>query len=282
MNRASCHLCAALCLTGCDDPLKPAELIEEARVLGVRVSTAEGAASLPPAATARAEVLLADAEGPLTARLAYRLCVAADSQRGVPRCVGASIAEGVADRGADGVDFQLPASLAADQRLALLGVGCTQSEPALAEAPLDWACSGGEPPLGFSFDVWSQSPELQNQNPNLDELRVTVAGALVPHEDPQVPPSCEPSAVELSAGETHRLELELGESVREDGEALQLSHFSTRGDYERHYSFVSAGARPTIALSWKAPRESTPVKQYLVVRDGRGGVGWAAWSFCVR
>ncbi|HEY6077826.1 MAG TPA: hypothetical protein VIW29_03445 [Polyangiaceae bacterium] len=282
MKRRVWQLCGALCLWGCDDPLKPAQLIEGPRVLGARVSTETGEASLEPGAGAQAEVLLAGPEGPLAARFAYRLCEATGSARGVPDCVGESLAEGVAEAGAPELAFELPVSLGEGVRLALLGVACPIGEPDLPADPLEWRCSGAARQLRFSFDLWTRSSELTNQNPDLSELTLTISGEPVLLEDQQAAPSCAGGALELSSGTPHRVELQLGGAVREPGEALQLSHFSTRGDFENHYSFVSGEQAPTIALTWNAPRGEGPVKQYLVVRDGRGGVSWATWSFCIR
>jgi hypothetical protein len=273
---------AALCLMGCDDPLKPAQLIEEPRVLGVRVTSERGEANPEPGAMAHAEVLLAGSEGPQAAPFAYRVCVATDSSRGVPRCSGASLAEGVTDARAAELAFELPGSLEAGARLALLGVACPQGEPRLGAEPLEWGCSDAGRPLRFSFDFWTRSPERAQRNPDLGELTVTIGGEPVLLENPLAAPSCAAGGLQLAAAASHGVELDLGEAAREPGEELQLSHFSTRGDYERHYDFVTEGQAPIAALTWEAPPTAGPVKQYLVVRDGRGGVSWATWSLCVR
>lgn len=267
-------------LLSCEDPLKPAQRIDEARVLAARVSTATDDASLVPGEGAEAEALLAGPEGPLTARLAYRVCPAAESQRGVPYCAGDVIAAGTIDA-AGPVAFELPPTLEGGARLALLGAACLDGEPALSDAPLDWSCSGGAEPLGFTFDAYTLDATPQ-ANPDLAGLSVKLAQTSVELSPASAAATCDAGAPELAAGETHVVELELGDGAREPRETLQLSHFSTRGDFERHFSFVEPEQEPRISLTWKAPNEAGPVKQYLVVRDGRGGVSWATWNFCVR
>lgn len=268
-------------LLGCEDPLKPAQRIDEPRVLAARVSTATGDASLVPGEPAEVEALLAGPEGPLVARLAYRVCVAAESQRGVPYCAGDAIAAGTTDPGAGAVAFDVPATLVGGVRLALLGAACLDGEPELGDAPLGWSCSSGAEPLGFTFDAYTLASAPQ-ANPDLAGLSVKVAQTGVELSPASTAAACDVGAAELAAGETHVVELDLGEAAREPDETLQLSHFSTRGDFERHFSFVEPQAEPRVSLTWKAPSEAGPVKQYLVVRDGHGGVSWATWNYCVR
>jgi hypothetical protein len=268
-------------LVGCEDPLKPAQRIDEPRVLAARVSTASGDARLVPGEGAEAEALLAGHDGPLTARLAYRLCLAAESQRGVPYCAGAAIGAATADPGAGPVAFDLPPTLEGGSRLALLGVACLEGEPELAGAPLDWRCSGGAPPLAFTFDAYTRDSAPQ-ANPDLARLSVKVAELGVELSPASKAADCAADAPAVVAGQIHVVALELGRAAREPEETLQLSHFSTRGDFERHFSFVEPEQEPRISLTWQAPSAAGPVKQYLVVRDGRGGVSWATWNFCVR
>jgi hypothetical protein len=266
---------------GCEDPLKPAQRIDDPRILAARVSTATGDARLVPGEGAEAEALLAGPEGPLTARLAYRVCPAAASQRGVPYCAGDPIATGTTDADAGAVAFALPPSLGSGARLAFLGAACLDGEPDLGDTPLGWSCSRGGQPLGFTFDAYTLESAPQ-ANPDLTSMSVKVAQASVELSPSSTAATCDPGAPELAAGETHVVELELGDTAREPQETLQLSHFSTRGDFERHFSFVAPEQEPRVSLTWQAPSEAGPIKQYLVVRDGRGGVSWVTWSYCVR
>lgn len=278
-----------LILAGCEDPLKNAQSIEEPRVLGVRVATVDDQASIAGGEDALFEVLLADSEGTLDARVAYTLCEAADAARGVPVCEGEVLAEASAPLNAEPIAVALPDTLSSTASLALLGVACLRGEPRLPKDPLKWDCPGAEPPLRFSFDVRPSSTRFTNQNPDLSALQVAVGGVDVPLDDLRAAPSCAAEAPEVQRNEVHEVEIALGRGARETGndveglgEALQVSHFSTEGMFERQYSFVAIEAAPRVTLEWEAPAGREAVKQYLVVRDGRGGVAWASWSFCAR
>ncbi len=280
MRNSEIFLVAGL-LLACEDPLKPAERIDDPRVLAARVSTATGDASLVPGESAEAELLLAGPQGPLTARVAYRLCAAAESQRGVPYCAEEPFAAGVTDPGVGAAAFDLPPTLRGGVRLALLGAACLDGDPELGETPLDWSCTNGTEPLGFTFDAYTLGTTPQ-ANPDLNALSVKVAQTNLELSPASTAATCDAGTLKVAAGETHVVDLDLGEAAREPQETLQLSHFSTRGKFERHFSFVGPEQAPRVALKWQVPRETGPLKQYLVVRDGRGGVSWATWNFCVR
>lgn len=284
MTRAGSWAIAAcaLWLVACEDPLKQAQLLEEPRVLGVRVATADDHASLLPGQPATFEVLLAGPDGSAGGRLAYRMCEAAASVRGVPFCAAAPFAEGSADLDAAAVSLEIP-TLAADARLALLGAACSTGEPELDDDPLRWACSDGTEPLRFSFDARAAGDAFVNLNPDLSALRVLVDGAEVPLDTPAAPASCDATTPSVDARATHDVSFELGEGARDDdAESLQLSHVATAGEYARTFSFVEPGAELKAHVAWQAPAADTPAKHYVVVRDGRGGVSWATFSVCVR
>lgn len=273
---------------GCADPLKEAQRLEEPRVLGVRVATPTDQASLNPGEGATFEVLLAGPTGGLTARLAYELCEAAESTHGVPFCAGPVFAQGTVST-AGPTAFEVPAATKQEARLALLGAVCFDSEPRLSPKPLDWSCSGAESPLGLSFDATTSGNTFVNANPDLSELSVTIGGLSIPLEAAETAPACADGTPELSAG-PHDVRMQLGEGAsdpRTDGgqgssEALQLSQFSTRGKFASQFGFVDPGQEPAATLEWDGSGVSGPVKQYLVVRDGRGGVSWASWTLCLR
>ena len=272
-----------LLLAACEDPLKKAQVLEEPRVLGVRVATSDDQASLLPGQAASFELLLAGADGSASGRVAYRFCEAAASVRGVPYCAAAPFAEGRADLDGSPIAAPLPESLAADARLALLGVVCSTGEPELADEPTDSRCSDGADPLRFSFDARTAGDALVNLNPDLSQLEVLVGGVPVPLDAPDAAASCDDAAPSVDAGATRDVVLELGGAARDDDdESLQLSHFATAGEYGRTFSFVEPGAALRARVEWQPPSAGTPVKHYLVVRDGRGGVAWASFSLCVR
>lgn len=281
-------VCAVLGVSACADPLKPAQLLEEPRVLGVRVAGADGQTSLNPGQSATFEVLLAGPQPSLEARLAYQWCRAAGSTRGVPFCEAAPFAQDTTDLDQSAISFPLPSDLDAGAHLALLGVACLASEPELADSPLDWRCADQQTPLRFSFDARASDEHSTNENPDLSGLTLAIDGSDVPLDSPDAPGGCDAGSPVLAAGASHRVELRLGARARELGDAtsasesLQLSHFTTSGAFERQYSFVEGDQPCEATLSWRAPAGETDVKQYLVVRDSRGGVSWVSWSLCTR
>lgn len=280
MKNAYTLLGLALTTLACEDALEPAQRIDQPRMLGVRVSTERGEASLVAGEAASLEFLLAGPDGPQPARIAYRFCEAASSERGVPYCEQEPWAEGVADVADGPVALDVPAALGPGVRLALLGVACVEGEPTLAETALDYGCSGETDPLRFSFDAWTleDAPQL---NPDLTGLVVTLADQSVELSGADVTATCDEVVPVLAAARSHTLTIELGASAITTNE-LQISLFSTRGKLERQFSFVAVEQEPRVVLTWQAPPEAGPVKQYLVARDGVGGVSWATWNVCVR
>jgi hypothetical protein len=268
--------------SGCEDALKTAQDLREPRVLAVKLSTAGDEASLRPGQAVDVELLLAGPDGPFQARVAYELCEAAESMRGVPYCLAAPFARAVVDAGPPST-IDVPDEIAAAARIALRGVACTSGEPALeAEDPLLWSCSAEDAPLRFSLDAWPATAAFTNHHPDLAELRVTLDGVDLALEGTDAAPSCDSAAASFGTDRRLTLALQLGDGAREVDETLQLSHFSTGGSFERQYSFVAPEGAASAALSFRTPASGGAVKQYLVLRDGRGGVGWASWSICVR
>jgi hypothetical protein len=276
------HILLGLALTAlaCEDALEPAQRIDRPRVLGVRVSTERGEASLVPGEPASLEFLLAGPEGPQPARIAYRFCEAASSERGVPYCAQEPWAEDVTDRVDEAVALEVPAALGPGTRLALLGVACTEGAPTLADSSLDYGCTGEAAPLRFSFDAWTLD-STPRPNPDLTGLVVTLDDESAELSGAEVTPTCDDATPALAAAQSHTLAIDLGAAALSADE-LQVSHFSTRGKLERQFSFVAQEQAPSVVLTWQAPAEPGPVKQYLVARDGAGGVSWATWNVCVR
>lgn len=288
----SVGLLVLLPLWSCADPLKEAQTLEEPRVLGVRLATAGDQASPQPGESAAFEVLLAGPTGTLDARLAYQVCQAQSSTRGVPFCASPAFAEDTVDLDGTAIPITVPSDLASGAPLVLLAVACRTSQPQLSEFALDWGCAGGEPALRFSFDARVGSSNFSNQNPDLSDLSISLDGADMPLDELRAAASCDGTAPLVAASAAHRVTITLGANARERAadddssegalEALQLSHFSTGGSFERQFSFIEGELEPEITLTWRAPPAGAAVKQYLVVRDGRGGVSWASWNLCTR
>ena len=274
----------ALCLlAACEDPLKQAQVLEEPRVLGVRVATSDDHSSLLPGEPALLEVLAAGPDGAVSARLAYRLCEAADSVRGVPYCAAAPFAEAKDDLDGSPIEAVLPEWLEPDARLALLGAVCLTGEPELGDDSTASSCADGTEPLRFSFDARMTGDDFANLNPDLSALEVLVDGVMVPLYTPDAQPACDETTSRIDANTAHDIVFALGDAARDDvNESLQLSHVATAGEYARTFSFVEPSKPLHASVEWQSPAVDTPVRHYVVVRDGRGGVSWATFSLCVR
>lgn len=282
-NRTICIAIGLLLLTGCEDPLKRAQQIEEPRVLGARLTDGENRASLTPGQPAALEVLLAGPAGPVAdAGLTFELCEAAATERGVPTCSRAAFASGIGTIEDDAIALDVPGDARAGAQVVVLGVVCTSGVPEPDGEKGGVRCSGAESPLPFSLDATIAKDENSNRNPDLSELSVTVHGTPIPLEAPFASPGCV-NTPRFAAGRKLEVTLDLGEASREplafgQVEALQLSHFSTTGRYERQYSFMRGGAA-SVRVTFESPRSGAS-KHYLVVRDERGGVSWASFSLC--
>lgn len=279
--RSMAGVCLAALLGGCGDPLKDAQRIEESRVLAVQIEGPGGTATPSAGEDATVRFLLAGPDGPEPAQVAYRVCEAADSARGVPYCVGDTLAEGVLRAGSSvpELDFTLPLDATPESRLAVLGVVCVKGDPSLGIDPEDFTCSGGNRPLRLSFDAYVGGSE-RNRNPDLSQLSVVISGQAVSLSDPDAHPSCDEGTVMVGAGESHQVVVSLGSESREDDEWLQVSHFATRGKFERQYTVIEPGESASATLDWKAPDVGVASAHYLVVRDGLGGVAFATWHVC--
>jgi hypothetical protein len=282
MKYASFPLLSLLLTSACEDPLKHGQRLEEPRVLGARVVSETGEASLTPGAGATVELLAAGPEGPIDARLAFEFCEAAASDRGVPYCARPAFAEGVVDTLSVPIAVSVPEDVPVGARLAFLGAACEAGNPVLDGAPLGWSCSADREPLRLSFDAYTRTQSFGHQNPDLSGLLLEIAGGEIPLDDPRSPPSCSGGVPSVAARAEERVRWHLGESARETGESLQISHFSTAGHFERQQSFVDELEEPEVGLAWETPAAEVAAKLYLVVRDGRGGVSWATASVCAR
>lgn len=266
---------------GCGEPLKDAQKIEEPRTLAVQIEAEDGSATPGAGEEATARIVFAGTRGPEEVSVAYRICEAADSARGVPYCKGPIYEEGSLDEvdALAEIAFSVPSSSTAGTRFAVLGVACLTSAPRLAADPNDWSCEGPETPLAFSFDA-RVGGEERNKNPDFSELVIDVDGTYVEAESVSKAPSCAAGMPQVKVGTKTAVTIDYGPLVREDGEWLQTSHFATSGEYERQFTILEPDEDPTTEIEWKAGSAGAS-KHYLVVRDGLGGVSFATFSVCV-
>ena len=125
------------------------------------------------------------------------------------------------------------------------------------------------------------SENERNENPDLTQGAVEMSGTSIPLDEVAAAPSCDAEVASVAADETHDLLIELGSAALESGEQLQVSLFSTDGHLERQFTFVDEG-QTSFSIQFEAGTSEEAVKQYLVVRDLRGGVSWVSWNFCQR
>lgn len=278
-------------LSGCGDPLKYGQELQDARVLGVRVvSDAEGLASLIPGQEAQFSVLLAGPEGPFEARVGYEVCLTEPTDRGVPLC-GEVYAQGTTGLAAlPEMSATLPEAAAPGAKVAVLGVACQSGDPRLAPEPLYWSCSDGAEPLNFSFDAQVLAPGRDNHAPSFSGLVIQMGERPAVPQPVDTPADCSDETLVFAADTDVPLELYFGESVREafddelDGptlETIQVSHFATVGRFERQFSILDPNEEARTVVNFRTPAEPGPAKIYAVVRDDFGGVDWLSLNVCV-
>ncbi len=286
-------------IAGCDDPLKPVDIIQEPRVLAARMEV-EGAPerqSPAPGEAARVRWLLAAPDGDAEAGFALVACPSLPLGRNDVSCTGSAFASVASAPSATPVfDFSVPSDVDVSRsaRAALLGVLCPGASGQLeAEA---FSCASGEAlPVRLDFEL--ASAERSNLNPSFTPDSLSFAGAPWPE---QALPSgdCRGSGLrELSASSGEQtLRVTLPPSAREElvqlssadpaRETLTLSHFASAGDLSSAFSVIPSNAEALSAeLRWAPPGDAvasgTLVHFWFVVRDGRAGSDFTERAVCV-
>ncbi len=288
--------------TGCGDPIKEAQRIEELRVLGARLEVADAPerATPEPGETATATWLLADPTAlPPNVIWSMRVCIAEDSSYGVPLCRDEafdSAEQGEPSSAAPSLTFEVPSQdeLAGSQRLAVLAVFCDGGTLDIADDFLRSTCKGAGVVQRASFDVFVAEADSHNSNPDVSGATLELDGE--PWDGTPDSPACgSDDLMTLRAdGSKHRVTLTLPEGARENRErelddvqreSLQISQLATLGVFERRFSGITPEDDDLrIDVSWKAPgevAEPTVASFYFVVRDDRGGTSWLTRSACV-
>jgi hypothetical protein len=284
--------------TGCGDPIKDAQQIEELRVLGGRAEV-EGdsdRATPAPGETASVSFLVADPGGVSPDTVwSLAVCVAVETNYGVPSCRDELIA--TAEQETLGtaiptIDFVVPdeAALGDAESLAVLGVIC-DGGTASAEAFGEAGCGAGQVTQRVSMEVFVGGGDAENHNPDLADSALFVDDEL--WESALDCSMAEARSVSAD-GKEHRVTLELTEAARElqtrtlddvSVESLQISHFATGGFLERRFSNVAPETSDfSQELTWSAPKEARQgdeVSFFFVVRDQRGGISWLTRTLCL-
>jgi hypothetical protein len=279
------------CVTGCDEPISPLELIDKTRVLAARVEVAGDSTRAAPLPGEDVVVRWLVVAPDPNAAFAYRLsaCVAKDAATDLPSCDGeplgsAESLEPVPEL--PSITFSAPADAFGDERLAVLGGVCAAGEA--LEGATGLACAGGAAEavsLDFSMDDGSHP----NTNPAFVDVLVdgTSLAADATGTDCTTLPT-------VAAGK-HRLSAELAPNSRDPlepanagdptRESLLLSYFVTFGELDHAFTAIDAGSNATGgSVLWTAPPHGTDptfARLYFVVRDGRGGSDFTERRVCV-
>ena len=287
-------LTMAVCVSGCDDPLKSVELVQEPRVLGARVEVTDdpGRAAPAPGETATATFLLAAPELATSLGFALLACPAAARQGSRSACSGEPFAQILSENGqapSASLSFDVPADLDPQGRVTLLGIICPDGTPSADGSRCDGADPGTavqlELELARDGDV-NLNPELQAGSVAFDDAEWTELAA--------VDGACSGLGFpEVAVGSKHSLTVSLDESDRDEvphpseldpaRESLQLSHFISAGDITRAFETIAWDSDElTRKTSWVAPQAPGLVKFWFVLRDFRGGGAFAERAVCVQ
>ncbi len=306
MNRLSRMLSFALAapilaaISGCDEPLERAQLIQNVRVLGARVEVAGDPERTAPAPgeTINVRWLVAAPSPAPVIGWSFFACLSGEVNAGVGHCDAepfALRASPAPSSDAPNFDLELPSDvdLAQMASLNLFGLVCPDTQP--TGDPLTPVCEGGERGTRVASSLELSRDDQDNHNPNFAPDAVTFDGASWSAPDTAVDP-CQPGAgLRVSAG-NHRVELFAGDLAREplpkaiesdpDRESLLFSHFSSAGELNRPFSSVLPETeRAEVSVDWIAAEPAAaagdPVYFWFVLRDLRGGASFQARQLCV-
>lgn len=295
---AYCALLLAA-LSGCDDPLKPVDTIEEPRVLGARVEVEgdPGRTSPNPGETVHVTWLVAGPEGDPLSGFGLAACSAAPRRRGSTECQGQPFAFGSAEPTSDRprFDFTVPTELdpSANPLLAVLGSLCPGATGSVDETGA--SCDGGAE-LRVSLDFLLATAEDINQNPDFPVDSLTLDGAPWPLSPtasepcqgqglPELPYSKSEHTFGIALPESARQPLVQKSSADPTRESLQLSHFASSGDLSSAFSqLIASDPANSVSVRWTAPSDVPAggrlVRFWFVARDGRGGSDFTERALC--
>jgi hypothetical protein len=279
---------------GCDEPLKPVELVVEPRVLGGRVEVEGDPGRAAPASgeSATATFLLAAPELEPSLGFAFAVCLAAPRQGSRSACVDAPFAQVSRENGQEAmprIAFDVPAAFDPAGRLAVLGIICPDGSPR-ADGQ---SCDGPTPGTPLELELELSREGDVNENPELQPDSIAFDSDVWP-ELPAVDGDCSGLGfVEVAVGSKHVITVALDESDRDplprptkldpSRESLQLSHFTTAGELSRAFDSVAWDSEELERqVSWTAPKQPGLVRFWLVLRDFRGGGAFTERAVCVQ
>ena len=289
----------ALASGACDDPLVSVERIASLRALGARVEVDGDADRAAPFPGESAEVRFFVAAPELTPSFGFGLvaCEALPGEAGTPRCAGEPFSSVYTEPASDSpaLAFRVPDSAPPDSRVAVLGVLCEGEAPRPESVPPVCENEGIEHRL--SLGIWLPGESEANRNPDLTEEAISFDGEALAVVAPVEGACAGLGFPEVSKGSNHGFSVTLADDDRDslptdDGvgpsrESLQVSHFSTSGELDRAFSYVSADdSELSVSVAWQAPGGDIEeggrlVRFFFVVRDFRGGSAFTERAVCV-
>jgi hypothetical protein len=296
--RASGILWLALASGACGDPLVSIERIASLRALGARVEVdGEPDRAAPfPGESGSVEFLVASPELSPSFGFGLVVCEASAGEAGTPTCAAEPFASVYTEPASDApaLGFTVPAEIAADARVAVIGVLCEGEGPRPDSIPPLCDDEEREHRLSLGFSLPGEFEP--NRNPNFDDESVWLDAEPLLALEAVEGPCVGLGFTEVARGSGHTFALTLADDAREalpetDGvgpslEGLQLSHFATDGELDRAFSYVGPEqAELSANVGWKAPGNpaegGTLVRFFFVVRDFRGGSAFTERALCV-
>ena len=294
-------LAAALLSWGCPENLEKQSQIVKLRVLAVRAEPAE--LIVEPGQPPPKSTLTALAVEPSNAPVAmqYAICTVQDA---VPSptldCPGAQgLALPPAGPTSAVLDLSDPQVVALALQLLRSADGGTADAGALLEqgisvlvgfratAPAHGLPDGGPPGenggdlqvfQGFTTVPLRSAGAEVNHNPSIDRLEIGDGGLpLAPDGNPIVPEQSKQRLTPIPIPGAK-------ESVDGGVETLGYSFFATGGELSslRSTDTTATGQPADTFVDWTAPDAGPEVQFWVVIRDGRGGVGWLQRSVQVQ
>ncbi|AKU96059.1 hypothetical protein AKJ09_02723 [Labilithrix luteola] len=287
---------------GCDDNINKGWLIDKTRVLGAQVSAESDTTRASLSAGERGTVtwLVASPGAPPKLSWAYALCAPPEGNFASAHCEGPALGSGSGEGDGELVPMDMivpPAeALVNAPVLLMLTAFCANGSTTLDPQAFTATCSGGGSAMLASTLIDVTALET-NHNPVIADDAVSITGgAKLPparggiagspctpsNEVIGVPPDTKPDVFYQFRAQDR----EEFPSSPDKFEALQLSTFTTSGEFDRQYAALdpNEGLPKDAKIEWDvggAPAEGKLVRFYFVLRDNRGGMGFAVREACV-
>jgi hypothetical protein len=134
----------------------------------------------------------------------------------------------------------------------------------------------------------------QNQNPRLERLELDTDGAWAELAETRVQRVRAGERVTLRASwaacagderctgaEPYVMFDPAEQALVERTEVIIASWYATAGELDQHRTESPDGGATSASNGWWAPPDTGPVRLWVVLRDGRGGIGYGAYRFVV-